>query len=175
MLELLMELCKQKKYVSIYTDNTSKFIFGQILCVNEYYIIIYMISPDGYFDGLLLKNTYEITRIEIDGQYGNKMKKLLSLYELPECEYSFDEEKILESFLSMAIQTRQIVSIELMNSGCSDIVGFIEKIENGLCTTKLVDEYGAYDGKSFFRMQDITQISYASQDENRVLKLWYMA
>ncbi|MCQ4021805.1 MULTISPECIES: hypothetical protein [unclassified Ruminococcus] len=172
--ETLKEMAKSDKRVSIYTDinEPSKFCYGYILCVNYEEVAIYMISPDGFFDGILMKKIYDIIRIEIDGQYHEKMKKLCSLSKMQPFNYSIDPTNIQYSLLEIALQSKQIVSLELVDSGYDDVVGFVESIDNGLCKIKIVDEYGFEDGYCFVMANKITQISYASQDEIRILKLW---
>lgn len=174
MLKILTELCKKKIYACYYSDynNTSKFIYGQILSVNSKDVAIYMISPDGLYDGILVKPSNYILRIETNGQYNSKMDRLCSLNELPPFSYSFTQEDIKDALLSIALKTKEIVSIELANSGFNDVVGFVEEKNDGYSKIRQIDEYGFEDGYSYIRVNDITQISYSSQDEKRILKLW---
>jgi len=174
MLNILMECCKNKKYVAVYTNtsDSSKFIFGRIISVNTNNIAIYMLSPDGYFDGVVVKQIDDVLRVEIDGQYSEKMQKLQSLYNQKPFEYVLDDENIPESLLLIAQQLKQVVAIEIMQSGFDNIVGFVEQIENNLCGIKQIDSYGYEDGISYVRLDEITQISCNSQDESRILKLW---
>lgn len=170
----LIKISNENKNVSIYTNynEPSKFHYGRILCVNSDEIAIYMISPDGLYDGILVKKTEDIIRVEIDGQYEKKMKKLCSLSQLIPFKYFLNSTSIKDSLLKIAIQSRQIVSIELVDSGYMDVVGFVDEIVDGLCKIKIVDEYGFEDGYCFVMTDKITEISYASQDECRILKLW---
>jgi len=174
MLKLLKEVCKQNKFACIYTneENTSKFFFARVLCVNEKHIAIYLVTKDGCFDGIVVKRTEEISRVETDGQYSQKMKKLCSLQEQKPWEHCLQEERIPESLLSVAKEEKGIVALEMLKSGYDDVVGFVEEIRDGLCTIRQIDEYGFEDGISYVRIDDISQISYASEDEDRILRLW---
>ena len=100
------------------------------------------------------------------------MDRLCSLNELPPFSYSFTQEDIKDALLSIALKTKEIVSIELANSGFNDVVGFVEEKNDGYSKIRQIDEYGFEDGYSYIRVNDITQISYSSQDEKRILKLW---
>lgn len=177
MLKILFELYSSKKPASIYTDceETSKFHFGYVLAVNEKEIALQLISPDGEDDGLTVINTENVFRVETDGQYSEKMKKLCSenaihLYELP-----INNDDISESVLLSAVKKKQVVSIELLDSGYDDVTGFVESISDGECKIRLIDEYGCEDGYSYISVEDITKISCDTQDEKRIRRLWQLS
>ena len=174
LINTLLEISQNNKNASIYTNfnETSKFHYGRIICVNSEELAIYMISPDGLYDGILLKKTEDIIRVEVDGQYDKKMKKLCSLSQLQPFEYSLDSTNIKASLLEVALQSRRVVALELVDSGYKDVVGFVDGISDGLCKIKIIDEYGFEDGYCFVMTDKITEISYASQDECRIIKLW---
>ena len=77
-----------------------------------------------------------------------------------------------ESVLRFAKAFKKIVSFELINSKNDDVVGFVEVIDEGCCKIKQVDFYGHEDGYSFIELENITQISVDSRDEQIVLRLW---
>lgn len=174
MLETLKKVSESNINVSIYTDadNMSKFIYGRILNVNEDEIAIYMLSPNGLFDGILVKQTSDVIRLEIDGKYHDKMEKLISPSELSQFDCSLNNKDLKNSLLSVALESKQIVSLELLNSGFNDVVGFVEENNNGQCKIKQIDEYGFEDGYSFIMVDNVTEIAYASEDEKRILQLW---
>ena len=80
MLKKLKELSRLANKVSLYTNinDTSHFLYGIILAVDENKIAVQLISPDGENDGIVAFDTEEVFRIELDGQYAEKMKKLSS-------------------------------------------------------------------------------------------------
>lgn len=174
MLKILFKLCLAKEFASIYTNyqDMSKFHFGCILAVNDKEIAIKLISPDGEDDGICVMNVENVFRVETDGQYLNKMKKLCSNSVVTLCDLSIDNDNILMSVLSIAATDKQIISIELLDSGYNDIVGMVEKIEDGECMVKQIDEYGNEDGYSYISIKDITKISYCTQDEKRIMRLF---
>ncbi len=174
MLKMLSELCLSRKFVSIYTncEEPSKFYYGTILAVNDKEIAIDMTLPDGGNDGIVAEKVDKVFRIEIGGQYEKKMKKLCSLNPYKPFEGRLDNSNIMESILLLALRLKEIVSIELLDSGYDDIVGFVDVIENGQCKIRQIDEYGYEDGCSYILINDITKISYLSQYEKRILNLW---
>lgn len=174
MLKILSELYSSKKTASIYDDRneTSKFHYGAVIGVNENNAAIENISPDGEWDGITLVNTEAIFRIEKDGLYDKKMKKLMKINAPELFRFTLNSENLTFSLLSLALETKKIVSLELCESGCYDITGFVEESDEERCKIHLVDEYGENDGFSYILLSDITWISYDSEDEKRILRLW---
>lgn len=174
MLDVLKKWCKENKFVSIYSNcaDTERFIYGKILYVNEEEVLIYMVSPNGNFDGLLVIQTTSVFRLEYGGDYEKKMELLVSQYELPVFDFVVDDFHIGLSILKIASKTREIVSIELMDSDIDDVVGIVESLDSNLCKIRQINAYGSEDGYSIINLDDVTQISYASEDERRIKILW---
>lgn len=174
MLNILNKIYSTQKTVSIYTngDETDKFNFGKVIALNDEQIAVQMISPNGEYDGVIVMNIEKVIRIETDGQYELKMQKLCSLTKPLLPNVNLANENIFESAMLSSIKDHCIVSVELLDSGYIDIVGYVKKIENGQCEIKQVDEYGADDGFSCFSIDDVTQICFASEDERRIEKLY---
>ena len=78
----------------------------------------------------------------------------------------------MQTVLLLAKDKNWIVSIELLDSGYDDVVGFVEIVSNDLCEINQIDSYGYYDGVSSIKLCEITQISCNSTDEQLLLKLW---
>lgn len=174
MLKILKNTMKESGQISVYANinDTSKFLYGKILCADEDWFSLYMVSCDGTFDGIIVKPIESIIKIETDGQYDEKMKKLCNLSSLPNFPYKLKEGAIKVSVLQIALETRKVISLELLESGIDDVVGIVEDITDEFCKIKQIDQYGMYDGFSFVKINDITQISYDSQEEKTVLKLY---
>lgn len=174
MLDYLKQICKDQKYVAVYTNpqDSTKFIYGRIISVNSNYIAIYMLSPNGYFDGVIIKQISDVFRIETDSKYGDKIQKLSSLCNEKPYTYTVNNKMMLESLLLIAQRDKQIVSIEILKSGYDDVVGFVDQLKDNSCIVKQIDEYGYEDGMSYIKLTDITQISCNSLDERKLLKLW---
>lgn len=174
MINILRKLCKEEKYAAIYMnlEDSSKFVYGRVLAVNEFEIAIFMISPDGDNDGILVKSVEEVIQIEVDSQYSEKMRKLMEINRPQIYQVEIDNEQIKQSILLFARQEKQVVSLEIHNSGYDNIVGFVNDIKNDLCTIEKINDYGLKDGKAYIQLNNVSQISYASQEEIRLLKLW---
>lgn len=163
----LSELKKEKKIASFYTDesNTSKFAVGFVIDYNDDYFIIEMISPQGLYDGIILKETSSIFRINTDGMYENKIMNLSKYYKTTSSDIVFKENDLIYELLSLAKIKNHIVSLELLNSGFNDIQGYVEIIDNYSCIIKQITDYGELDGVGIVKFSDITEISCNSGDE----------
>ena len=172
MLEILKKLLVSGEAALIYTDdqNTSKFHYGIICGVNDTEVSINMFNQSGNYDGIIMISSDIVYRIEIDGQYHKKMEKLCS--NTTKSFERLNNDNIKNSLLNLALETQKIVSLELMNSGCYDIVGFVSNLNDHICQIKVIDEYGLEDGKAFILTEGITKICYDSEDENNIFKLW---
>lgn len=169
----LKEIRCADQFASIYTDEStkSKFTFGKVINIGEDFFAIKLISPEGKPDGLLVKEIDSIFRIELNSKYNNKMMILLNENTEKNEDYLIDDNDIVLSTLLCSKKFKLIVSLEILESGYDDIVGFVDSVENGLCKIKQIDEYGDDNGDSFVSLLDITQISCNSSDEKIIHSL----
>lgn len=167
-----LNILKEDKYVCVYTDveNTSKFIFGKIVSVDDEFFTILSFSTSGKSDGIIVKLIDDIIKIEFDGKYSEKMSKLISSSE--ENVKIADTNNIVYSILYSCLKKKSVVSIELAKSGFEDVIGIPIEITENICKILLLDEYGFSDGYSVFDIKDITQISASSDNEKMLEALW---
>ena len=133
--------------------------------------MILSISQQGDFDGLIIKETEEILKIEIEGLYCQKMNYLMANKTFDYPNIKIDNKNILDTVLSLAQKEQWIVSVEISNSGYNDVIGLVEFVDD-ICQFHQIDEYGEDDGTVFVPIKLITSLSCNSEDENRVFCLW---
>ena len=173
MLKILSKLCSQHSMVSIYTNSdTNRFHFGIIIAVNDREIAIHMISPDGEDDGIIVLDVDNVFRVEEKGEYLKKMQKLCSTEVIPTYNLNIIDDDIQKSVILYAFNKKGILSIELLDSGYDDVVGFVESIDESECKIRQIDEYGYEDGFSYVDISKITKVTVMSQSEKRIQKLW---
>lgn len=162
---------KNNKFVCVYTDfdNTSKFIFGKIIKVDDEYFSILSFTPNGKSDGVVVKLIDDILKIEYENKYTEKMEKIISENLKDVSVNEQNSQGVVYSVIDDAMKNKRIVSIELNKSGFDDVVGVPTKVTENLCQVLVIDEYGFSDGFSLFDISDITQISISSESE-RVLE-----
>ena len=171
---VLRKIQKEQKNVCIYIDedNPNRFVFGKIIGMDENCFAVLMVSPDGNYDGVLIKQIRDIVYIEYSYSYEIKMNTLMKIRNYRERDYSFISRDILQESLLWAQKSKKIISIELNHSGTNDVVGFVAYMCEGLCTITKVDELGEIDGEAFCVIRDISQICIDSADERRISDLY---
>lgn len=174
MKKILREFYQKGIFVSIYskTGSPENFSYGKIISVDNRHYAMYMISPDGKFDGVKVDEIDNVLKMENSTLYDERMSLVMSISKKDFDTYKFDGESILKTLLLIAKVNKQIVSVELLNSGIYDAIGFVHEIKNNLCIIEQVDHYGMNDGKMYFDLNDITKIVCHSNDEQTLLNLY---
>ena len=172
MTDFILSLAGNGRYVSVYAnhDDPSAFIYGRILAADDDNFVMYCISQDGEYDGLALKRTDSVSRIEVDGQYHAKMQKLIDK-NLPEAEFEFTKDRLVQSVMEYACRKDCVVSVEIQNSGYDDIEGFVSKTTEDYCYIKQVDVFGFSDGTAVVKYDSVTRISCDGITERRLGRL----
>ena len=173
MTNILKKYVGTDKYFNIYTNvrDTSKFMYGKITAMDDYFFAASLVSPDGIFDGIVIMPQNSIIRIELSSEYQEKMNNVLCINKYTEEVFSITSDDVLTSGLQTAQTAKRVVSIELLESGVSDIIGFVNTIEDGVCKLSQVDEYGRLNGESYVRVDDISYVGFSSCDERRIEQL----
>ena len=174
MLRRLQQAIATGEYLMLYMDpdDTGKFCYGRVLAADEDFVALYLIAPDGAYDGLLVKETGSVQRIESGGQYDAKMKKLMQGEQLPDWPGETRSGSIAAQLLSMAAERRNVVSIEFWDSGLDNDIGLVKAVDEETATVTLMDAYGYPDGESLFRLDSVTQIACDGRDERNYWRLW---
>lgn len=174
MKEIVEKALREKQNIAIYSnsDDTTKFAYGRPLCMDDVDFALYLISPNGEYDGILVQEINEILYIERDEQYAQKMQTLCAEHRFPEIRLPSEAESVKTNILLYAKENKKVVALEVQYSGIDDITGFVETLENGLCTIKELDAFGQVQGTAYVETDRITQISCDSQNEQRILWLY---
>lgn len=174
MYNTLKSFCNANTPLAIYDnyDDTSKFKFGTLLCVDEMHFALAAVSPNGDYDGIIVDETADVFRVDSSGNYHNKMAKLIQIHKDHMDIPTLKQGAIVESLLRFALDAKKPISLELNASGIKDITGFIEDISECVCKIRAIDEYGFDDGCSYVDMDSITQATFDSEDERRIMRLY---
>lgn len=132
-------------------------------------VLIHHISPFGLYDGYVVKKIDSVYRIVKDGQYEKKISKLYSLRNQNHGIISIVNNRIMYSLLEHAFLEKLVITVQLFDSGFSDIQGIV--LENG--NTILIDqydEYGQKNGNTAINLNDISELR-CDTDEEATLKL----
>lgn len=165
----------EKKIVSFFTneEETGKFSTGFIGGIFQKEIIINHITPCGHYDGYFVKRIDNILKVEFETLYTNKIEKL---YRLRNSTHDKTEKVTDNGFLDIIIfskENNKIISVELLESGVNNAVGYVESFSNEFVSIKQVNEYGDYDGLCLIKLDDITHLVCDSEEENSLDLLFF--
>lgn len=173
MINVLKELYKTQELAEFFTNGeTETFEVGTVVALNDDMLAFQSYTKNGFDDGIVVLSVDSIFRVETNSQYLNKMKKLISDFSISKIASLIDENNIIDSLLHIALERKEIVSVKLLGNKYIDFTGFVERIENGECKFKVIDEYGFDDGFSYADIADITEMSYMCEDDKRIFRLW---
>ena len=165
--------CTNEEIVLIYSNinDLSKFSAGRIVRVFEEEILLAHYLPNGKYDGFIVISIKDIIKAEKDTLYSKKIK-LLSQYHNTEHGIinTFDKDGFM-TIIRYANENRMIVSVELLDSGRSDIIGFVNCLNEDSCQFDQIDDYGNLDGQAIVNYSDISFISCDGDEENTILVL----
>lgn len=169
--EKLVLLSERKKLVSIYcSDDTEKFYAGYILEVNHEDILFQHITPNGKYDGYILKKTASVYRVGYDESYLDKVQKLYEFEVKKHKEINIDANNIMVSFLNEASKNNWITVIELCDSDFDDVQGMVIAVNSDCIAVQKIDDQGRCDGVTYFDADTVTRVE-CDAEEGQSLKL----
>lgn len=163
---------RDQRLLCIYTnrEDTSRFLCGTALRADEEQVLFACVSPQGEYDGFAVKDLDDIFMIGQDNRYTHKIEKLMRVHN-PVWESVPDDGTVIQSLLRFAEKHGKIVSIQLLNSGFTDAVGFVKKADPETVVLQSVDEYGDPDGETVLDTACITAVSCDDEEEQALMIL----
>ncbi len=159
--------------ISLYTDkeDTARFAFGFVLGLSDDAVLIGSITPYGFYDGYTVRRLQDIYRVERGDRYGCRLLKLYALHDQlhPSLPLTGD---LFRDVLSFSRKSRLAVSIELMDSDCDDVQGFVSDVQGMAAVIEQVSDDGEPDGETVIAVGDITCITCDAEKET-ALKLLF--
>lgn len=172
----LKELKMKGVPVSVYSDryDIECFSFGFITNIDNDFVYINHITPNGEQDGLVLRKIKEIFKIEYGGEYENK---LINLYKLKKQEHkSYFDKSLSDGFNSLIryiVKNKIIVTIAFGDiDNYSEATGFIERIENEKIYIKEVSFDARILGNLIINKNDILKLNCDTKEESDISLLF---
>lgn len=129
------ELKLKNKTISIYTDryDLESFSIGYIAAIEEPFIYINHLSTRGEEDGIILRRSDDIFRIEYDGPYEQKLERLYRLKEQKHRKYlPKTKGKLFNAFLRNIQKHKWVVTLRVGDmENFIDVTGLIEEVKEG--------------------------------------------
>lgn len=180
-LKILKKAFSNNQIACIYSNasDTTRFSVGYLIKADENDTLIAQVSPQGRYDGYVVKKTAEIFLIETGDRYSQKIETLflkspqrhllkMENLDMNECD------SILFSVLKYAFENELIVSIQLCNSGFQDITGFVKEMNAENVCIQNVDDFGNPNGEAYFLLGDVTNCEVDSEELSLIKNLFRM-
>lgn len=169
----ISKMKEDKEILEFYLDKncTSKFTAGLIEEINENSILIQLLTPMGEYDGYMVKEPATIYRINSKTKYCYALKELVNINKTAHNSIPQFTEDQFYNVAKYAFENKKVVSIEMNDSGRSDVVGIITNVTFDYVHINLLTEYGEPDGEGIIFLSDITQLICDSEDERKILLL----
>ena len=154
--------------VLIYSNinNLSKFDAGRIIHVFQNEVLYAHYLPNGKYDGYRVIANENIVKVEMNSLYSQKIQTLVKYHKTKHDDIVKVEDNGFISLLNYAKDFNKVVTVELVDSGRNDIIGYVNKIEDETCFFDQRDDFGNMDGQAIVDISDITYISCDGDDES---------
>lgn len=168
---MMKKAAETGELLEVYTnrEETDRFNVGRILAMDEEWYVFAGVCSDGRRDGVEVRRLDEVFMACADTEY----VRCVALLADPDGKDDFHSEEDVDlrlQLLEYAKASGSVVSVELLDSDNWDAVGFVESLEEGIVVRCLTRE-GRPDGRNAFRLEDISEISCGSEDEQKVARL----
>lgn len=166
---------KRKELLGIYTNyqDSTKFAAGYILASDDQFVLLGHIDPKGNYDGYIVKKIESIYLVEQGGKYLQTIGKLFKSKE-QRADWGIKRKKgkldILLMLFNYAKENQLIISLELVDSGNEDVMGYIVDIEDNSIVCQTVDDYGGKGAIAYFDVRNITHV-VCDSEEGHVVEL----
>lgn len=166
--------------ISVYSNinEPDKCSVGIVEAVADEHFIMKHVTPNGLYDGYVIRRLDQIFRLDFNGQYEQRLELLYKLQN--QRHQNFFKNKIKMSnfcadVLLMAQKSNFIVSVCIDETETQDdIVGFVNHVKDTESIISRISFEGLEDGESVFLIDDVVKINCDSEDE-RVLELLFNA
>lgn len=164
-LKLLEKFKSSKKLVTIFSDleAPSTCSVGYLHELDENWLALAHISPEGIEDGYVFRKMENVFRIDVGGKYEKKVENLYSQNLVRhENLYLKNEKGILIAAITEAIRTKKMVAINVMDG--EDVVGHICLLSETFIIIERFTEFGEKDGQTVVPIEAITKLNYDNLD-----------
>lgn len=169
--EVLAAYLKNPEWIEVYSkiDDTSSFVVGKVLSLDDDYVLLGLVHPTGVYDGYIVLSLGKLYQVKEKSKY---ISRLLMLMEHKN-KFSFlpslmGKHEVLQVFMHQAQQAKWVVSIELNNSGYNDIIGIIQSVNDTTLEVTEITDNGYIDGKTTVECTYITRISADDVNERQL-------
>ncbi len=166
---ILQEALELKKVVSLYhqSHEADRFEVGFVDSVSRTDVMLQCLTPRGEEDGQMSVRIEDITALEIDDPYSNKIQQLHSyrgsIFNEKDGLRTSASNPSLDEQLQLAMEEHKIVTIEDVSG--TRFTGFVSELTDGYIEMQLVNQFGSPDGRAFVARHMVGKVDIARRDE----------
>lgn len=129
----------QKMLISLYTnkEDPEHFSAGVPVCFVEDWLVLKAVTPEGFYDGYILKKLDDVYKVEYNSKYEICLAKLVDFRGNHGESFDLKKSKTLEDFLQ-----NNANMISVFTSAGGDFLGQVLKVHNDELEMRTYDFYG---------------------------------
>ncbi len=154
-------------------DDLSKFCVGYIVDYDKENCLIACLDSYGNKDGFFCFKVEDLIKIQTDTQYLICLTKILSYnndkeYFAQKIDFKGVNKPFINRVFDYIQKEKKVASFELVENGLKDFYGFISEISDDTLVIQQISCYGCLDGFVQVDAETITNITFNSQDEQKI-------
>lgn len=164
----VLKFLKEQNILSEFYDvrNPNGSCVGYVVDYDEEFYLIEAVGHDGRYNGLQLRVTDDIIKIQRDTSYLEALEKLMPYYNYSHADFDGEGKTVLDLTLDYCRKNKKICSVAVSGEDCY-ISGYIADIAEGIAVFERINSKGESDGAGYIRVEDIEYVSVDSEDEIR--------
>ena len=171
--DVLKGLVGTSEIVSVFCnpDDAYKACVGYVVAVSDEYFIIQGVTFDGYADGYLLRHYDEIFRLDINGEYEQRLMCLYQKLGQSHSPFGALGDNLLVSFFEYVLNNQLIVGVGVRDYTENSIYAFVKKIdgEGQMLTLNDVNDNGKETGgECWIGFDAVKRAAVGSRDEMKL-------
>ena len=177
--QLLLKARESENPVAIYTnpDAPRSFLAGWVEAISGEHVVLRHLSPEGRYDGYVLKFVDSIFRVDTEGRYIERLSFLFNARngQFPARlmgEHDENTNLIVEILLA-AQREEHLVSVEVAADDVEN--GLVKSVEIDTMTLEVFDYYGAVDREATVHLEAISEVRVDSErlQSLKLLSNWH--
>jgi hypothetical protein len=166
---ILQEAHDKSKVVSLYhqSHDADRFEVGFVEAVSRTDVTMLCLTPRGEEDGRMAVRIDDVTALEIDDPYSEKIQLLHSyrgsVFTKDEGQRTTASSPSIEEQLHQSHENNAVVTIEDISG--TRFTGFIAELNDSFVEMKLLNQYGAPDGTAYLARHMMGKVDIGRRDE----------
>ncbi|RYG71166.1 hypothetical protein EON80_05660 [bacterium] len=165
--------------VALYTnvENPRAFLAGWVEAVSNEHVVLRHLSPEGRYDGYILKFIDSIFRVDTEGRYLERLSFLFNARKqefarklMPETDA---EANLIPEILNAAQQADLLVTVEIAADDIEN--GTIKEVGFDTVSLDVFDHYGIIDREATVHLEAISEVRVDSErlQSLKLLSRWH--